>query len=137
MFNRLFKQTVPAASLMELLAVLCILGILAYASFVAFEPTISKAYSMEAEQHLDHIFTLEKSYFYMHSKYSTDLKEIGFDGNKTVKDGGNAKYTYEILEATNSKFKARATAAEDFNANGTFNVWEINQEKQLKEVTPD
>jgi type IV pilus assembly protein PilE len=128
---------IRGASLMELLAVLCILGILAYASFVAFEPTISKAYSMEAEQHLDHLFTLEKTYFYMHSKYSNDLKEIGFEGNKTVKEGGNAKYTYEILEAGNNRFRARATAAEDFDGDGIINVWEVNQDKQLKEITPD
>ena len=25
----------------------------------------------------------------------------------------------------------------DFNANGTYNVWQIDQDKNLKEVTPD
>ncbi|MDB5089156.1 MAG: ral secretion pathway protein GspG, partial [Mucilaginibacter sp.] len=82
---------------------------------------------------------LEQSYFYEHSKYSKDLTEIGFIQDKLVTDGKDARANYriEITSATNTGFTAKATAVVDFNGNGTFNVWEIDQDKTLREVTPD
>jgi len=102
-------------------------------------PLITKAKSLEAKTQLNHLQTLEQSYFYEHSKYSKDLTEIGFIQEKLVTDGseGRANYRIEISNATNSGFTAKATAVVDFNGNGTFNVWEIDQNKALKEVTPD
>ncbi len=131
------KPTLKAFSLMEVLIVLAIIGILTLAAATYFGGTVSKAYSLEAEQNLNYIFTLEKTYFYTHSKYCDNLKEIGFENAKTSKEGGNAKYTYEVVQVSNTAFKVRATAVEDFNANGVFNVWEVDQDKMIKEVTPD
>jgi type IV pilus assembly protein PilE len=131
------KPRLKAFSLMEVLFVLAIIGILTLSAVTYFGNTVSKAYSLEAEQHLNFIFTLEKTWFYQHSKYSDNLKEIGFENTKTSKEGGNAKYTYEVVQATNNQFKVRATAVEDFNGNGIFNVWEVDQDKNIKEVTPD
>jgi type IV pilus assembly protein PilE len=48
-----------------------------------------------------------------------------------------ANYRIEITDASSSGFTAKATAVVDFNGNGTFNVWQINQDKTLKEITPD
>jgi type IV pilus assembly protein PilE len=83
--------------------------------------------------------TLEKNYFYEHSKYSKDLTEIGFIQERLTTDSkdGRANYRIEITNASNTAFTARATAVVDFNGNGTFNVWEIDQDKTLKEVTAD
>ena len=64
-------------TLTELLVVLVIIGILVLLALPNLMPLISKAKSTEAEINLNHIYTLEKSYFYLHSKYSDNLTEIG------------------------------------------------------------
>ena len=122
---------------MELLVVLIIIGILVLVALPELLPMISKAKSTEAQLQLEHVHTLEKSYFYMHSKYSTDFTEISFEQSKLTSEGGNANYQIEIVEAGNNAFKARATAIADFDGDGVFNVWEVDQDKHIKEVTPD
>lgn len=73
----------------------------------------------------------------MYSKYSPNLTEIDFEIPKTVKENGSANYTYEIIQATTNEFKVRATALTDFNGNGVFNVWEIDQNGTPKQTTSD
>jgi len=135
----LLQKRVKAYTLTEILVVLVIIGILILLAVPNLLPLITKAKTMEAKTQLAHVQTLEQSYFYEHSKYSKDLNEIGFLQDKLVTDGkdGRANYRIEITNATNTGFTARATAVVDFNGNGTFNVWEIDQDKTLKEVTPD
>jgi type IV pilus assembly protein PilE len=133
------KKRVRAYTLTEILVVLVIIGILVLLALPNLLPLITKAKSVEAKTQLEHVQVLEQSYFYEHSKYSKDLTEIGFIQDKLVTDSKDARANYriEITNATNTGFTARATAVVDFNGNGTFNVWEIDQEKTLKEVTPD
>lgn len=122
---------------MELLIVLIIIGILVLLALPNLMPLISKAKSTEAQLQLEHIHTLQKSYFYLHSKYSTDFVEIGFEPAVPTTKGGNANYNIEIVQASTNAFKARATAIVDFDGDGVFNVWEVDQDKNIKEVTPD
>lgn len=130
-------KKLKAFTLMELLIVLIIIGILVLLALPNLMPLISKAKSTEAQLQLEHVYTLEKSYFYMHSKYSTDFKEISFEPAVLATKGGNANYTIEIAEASSHSFKAKATAVVDFDGDGVFNVWEVDQDKNVKEVTPD
>lgn len=135
---RNFKLTkVKAYTLSELLVVLVIIGILILIALPNLMPLISRAKSTEAKMQLTHLQNLEKNYFYTYSKYSTDFTEIGFEQEKLVSEGGNANYKIEILDATLTGFKARATAVADFDGDGAFNVWEIDQDKKLVEVTKD
>ena len=137
--SALLQKRVKAYTLTEILVVLVIIGILVLLALPNLLPLITKAKSIEAKTQLGHVQTLEQSYFYEHSKYSKDLNEIGFLQDQLVTDGANgrANYRIEIVNATNTGFTARATAVVDFNGNGTFNVWEIDQDKSLKEVTAD
>jgi type IV pilus assembly protein PilE len=138
-YSALFKKRAKAYTLTEILVVLVIIGILVLLALPNLLPLITRAKSLEAKTQLAHVQTLEQSYFYEHSKYSKDLNEIGFLQDKLVTDGqdGRANYRIEIESAANTGFTAKATAVVDFNGNGTFNVWEIDQSGIPKEVTPD
>ncbi|MBL7883527.1 MAG: type II secretion system protein [Bacteroidia bacterium] len=131
------NKKLKAFTLTELLVVLIIVGILVLLALPNLMPLISKTKSTEAQLQLEHIYTLEKSYFYLHSKYSNNFNDISFEHAKLSSQGGNANYQIEITEASNNTFKAIATAVTDFDGDGTFNVWEIDHDKNLKEVTPD
>ena len=128
-----------AYTLSEILVVLIIIGILAFLALPYLMSVVTRAKSTEAKLQLEHLQTLEKSYFYEFSKYTTDFDELGFVQEKLVTDGKDARANYriEITSASNTGFTARATAVVDFNGNGTFDVWEINENKTLKEVTKD
>ena len=132
-----FNTKLQAFSLTELLVVLVIIGILILLALPNLMPLISKAKSTEAKTNLAHIKTLQKTYFYEHSKYADDLEAIGYEANKTVEEGGNANYVYEIVEASPSGFVAKATAVVDFDGDGTMNVWQIDQEEKLEEIVKD
>jgi len=136
---RLIKQKVKAYTLTEILVVLVIIGILVLLALPNLLPLITKAKSTEAKVQLEHLATLQQSFFYEKSKYSTDLTEIGFIQEKLTTDGkdGRANYRIEIVKATNNAFLGRATAIADFDGDGIFNVWEIDQDKNLKEVVAD
>ena len=137
--STIYNKRLKAYTLTEILVVLCIIGILVLLALPNLLPLITKAKATEAKVQLEHVNTLEKNYFYEHSKYSTDLKEIGFVQEKLSTDGkdGRANYRIEIVNASNTTFTARATAVVDFNGNGVYNVWEVDQDKNIKEVTPD
>jgi type IV pilus assembly protein PilE len=139
MLTKFFNQKVKAYTLTEILVVLVIIGILVLLALPNLLPLITKAKSTEAKVQLEHLSTLQQSFFYEKSKYSNDLAEIGFIQEKLTTDGkdGRANYKIEIVNATNNAFLARATAVTDFDGDGTFNVWEIDQEKNLKEVVAD
>ena len=124
-------------TLTELLVVLVIIGILVLIALPNLMPLISKAKSTEAQLQLGHVFNLEKSHFYMYSKYTDDLVSIGFEQEKLVTDGGAANYRIEVTESSVSSFIVTATAVVDFDSDGIYNVWQMNHEKKIVEVIKD
>jgi len=130
---------VKAFTLTELLVVLVIIGILILMAFPVLMPLISRTRSVEAKQGLKHLHSLEKTYFYEHSKYCKDLEQLGFEQEKLVTEGenGKANYVIEVVEAGPTTFMARATAVVDFDGDGQFNIWETDQEGDLVEVIKD
>jgi type IV pilus assembly protein PilE len=133
------KRKVKAYTLTEILTVMCIIGILVLLVLPNLLPLITKAKSMEAKTQLAYLQSLQKNYFYEHSRYASDIAELGFVQEKLSTDGkdGKANYRIEISSAAQTSFTAKAVAVVDFNGNGTYNVWEIDQDKNLREVTPD
>lgn len=135
--SKIYFKKLKAFNLQELLVVLVIIGILILLVLPNLTPLIAKTKSIEAQSQLKFIQTQEKTYFYMYSKYSNDFNAIDFEAPKTVKENGKANYTYEITAVSNANFKARATAVTDFDGDGIFNVWEIDQDMNLVEVVKD
>ncbi|UII30377.1 type IV pilin protein [Fulvivirga ulvae] len=134
-----FNKKVTGFTLSELLVVLVIIGILILLALPVLMPLISKTRSVEAKQALKHLQTLQKTYFYEYSRYSGDLQQLGFEQEAlvTANEGGQANYMVEIVNYTSNTFLARATAVVDFDGDGQFNVWEIDQLGNLVEVVPD
>ncbi len=128
---------VAAFTLNEMLMVLAIIGILLLLALPTFMPLIAKAKGQEAKIQLKHIANLETQYRYLNSKYSMEFNEIDFIPPRTVNEGGTANYRYEILEASGGSFKARAEAVVDFDGDGVFNVWEIDDNGNPKEIIKD
>ncbi|WP_437921184.1 type IV pilin protein [Sphingobacterium sp. LRF_L2] len=139
MKHKIYTKRLKAYTLTEILVVLVIIGILVLLVLPNLLPLITKAKSTEAKMQLQHVQTLEKNFFYEKSKYSTSLEEIGFIQEKLTTEGedGKANYRIEIIQADSKGFLARATSVVDFDGDGVFNVWEIDQDKNLKEVTAD
>lgn len=130
-------QGLRAFSLPEMLVVLVIIGILVLIALPNLMPLISKTKSMEAQQQLAFVHTLQKSYFYTYSRYSDSLDELGFEQQPLVTEGGNANYRIEIVEASDAGFRAQAVSVVDFDKDGQFNTWEIDQDKKLTETIRD
>ena len=128
---------VKAYSLTEILIVLCIIGILLLMVLPNQTNVIAQAKAIEAQSMLNQVYGLEKSYFYRHSKYSSNLEELGFEQEQTVDEGGQAVYKIEISEASNDSFLARATSVSDLDSDGAFNTWEIDSKKILTETVKE
>ena len=132
-----FKKKIPGINLQEMLIVLAIIGILLLLALPNLMPLITKAKSVEAQTQLKFIYNAQTTHRYMYSKYSPNINELDFVPPKTVKENGSANYQYQIISADNGSFKARAEAITDFNGNGVFNVWEIDESGNPKQIVKD
>lgn len=100
-------------------------------------PLIAKAKSVEAQVQLKAIYNAQTTYRYMYSKYTNTMEELDFEAPPTVKENGTANYVYQIINADNATFTARAEAITDFDGDGILNIWEIDQNGNPKQVTKD
>ena len=135
--KKIKTRTVKAFSLAELLFVLGIIGILYLLVMPNQSSAVAMAKAIEAKGMLNQVYALEKNQFFMYSKYSGSLEDIGFEQERLVTEGGQANYRIVIEDATNTSFVAKAEAVVDFDGDGQYNVWQIDQNKMLKEITKD
>lgn len=135
--RRIISKKVPAYNLQETLITLAIIGILLLLAMPKLMPLISKTKSLEAQTQLKQVYNMQLLYSYTTSKFSSDFSEIDFEAPRTVQQGGTANYSYEILASSNESFKARATAVTDFDRDGIYNVWEIDENGIPKQIIKD
>lgn len=131
------KKKIKAYNLQEILVVLVIIGILLLVALPNLMPLISKAKSTEAQIQLKALHSSLTTHRYLYSKYTTDINQLDFEIPKTVNNNGSSYYSYDILSATNNSYKARATAITDFDGDGVFNVWEIDENGLPKQIIKD
>ena len=124
-------------SLTELMIVLVIIGILVLLALPKLLPIVTKAKATEAKLMLKQVHTLEQAYKYERDRYALQLAEIGFEQEKLVPQGGQARYRIEILNADEKGFQAQATSVVDFDNDGTFNVWVVDQTGAVNEKVAD
>jgi type IV pilus assembly protein PilE len=133
-------RKLPAFTLSELLVVLVIIGILVLLALPSLMPLISRARGLEAKQALKHLHTLQKAHYYEFSRFTDDMVMLGFEQENLVTDEenpGNANYLVEIAEVSATSYKAIATSVVDFDGDGVYNQWEINEKGQLIETVKD
>lgn len=131
------KYFLKAITLFEVLITFALIGIMFMLVLPNQASNVAKAKALEAQSMLNHVYSLEKNYFYMYSKYSADLEEIGFEQALLATEGGTANYKIVVESASASSFVISAQAMVDFDADGTLNVWQIDQDKILKETVKD
>lgn len=123
--------------MLQIMGAILIAGILTALAVPSIMKAVTKAKQGEAKTQLEHLYSLQRLYFLEFSKYSPDLEEIDFDQQTLVTEEGGARYKIEIVESGTTTFTARATAVQDFDGDGVFNVWEINQDRKLTETIKD
>jgi type IV pilus assembly protein PilE len=131
------KYLIKAITLFEVLITFALIGIMFMLVLPNQASNVAKAKALEAQSMLNHVYSLEKNYFYMYSKYSSDLNEIGFEQALLTTEGGTANYKIVIESASNNSFTIKAESVIDFDADGQLNVWQIDQDKLLKETVKD
>jgi len=126
-----------AITLFEILITFALIGIMSMLVLPNQASNVAKAKALEAQGMLNHVYMLEKNHFYIHSKYTTDLEEIGFEQALLSTEGGGANYKIVVENASSSSFVIKAESVVDFDADGQLNVWQIDQNKILKETVKD
>jgi type IV pilus assembly protein PilE len=124
-------------TLTEILTALVIVGILTVLAFSKFDLLITNTKMIEAKTNLKHLYTLEEMYKQMYDKYSDDFAIIGFEAPKLITEDGDAKYKIEIVKADLHSFEATATAVVDFDNDGVFNQWKVDQSGKITQVVAD
>ena len=121
----------------EFLIVLVGSAILLLMARPAYNAVMQRVKSYEAKMQLRFISNLQVQYQLQHAKYSASFEDIDFVPPKKVTEGGEARYEYYITEASNTSFKARAEAVEDFDGDGVFNIWEIDESEKPIQIVKD
>lgn len=124
-------------SLTELMVVLVIIGVLVLLALPRLLPVVTKAKTTEAKLMLKQVHTLQQTYKFENDRYSAVLSDIGFEQSKLVTEGGQARYRIEAVSADLKTFVAQAVAVVDFDEDGIYNVWTVDEGGVIREKIPD
>ena len=134
---REFVKREGGFTLTELLVVIVVIGILAALTIPKFMNVTTRAKTTEAKLMLKQVYNLQKAHYLENDVFASTLAAIGFEQEELKTEGGTARYKVELQELTETGFIALATSVIDFDKDGTFNVWSIDEKGVLKQVVAD
>jgi type IV pilus assembly protein PilE len=137
MKKRVSSCKLNAFNLQEMLVTLCIVGIATMILLPNLMPFIASTKAIEAQLQLRSLYTLQTQYRYVYSIYANDLDDLDFERPLTENEGGIAKYQYRIVEVDPTSFVIEAEAVIDFDGDGIYNLWRIDETGVFKEITKD
>ena len=131
------KHHLNGFTIIELLIVLGVIGILITLAMPDQTGIITTAKEKEAQLQLKQVLNLQQYYYNINSKYTNNLDDLDFVQKQLVTEGGTANYKIEVIESSSSSISARATAVVDFDQDGTYNIWEIDNQENLERTVKD
>ncbi len=91
----------------------------------------------EATKSLGKIYKLEIAYKEMFGHYTDNLYALVFIQDTLVTEGGKANYLVSLLEVTDTTFTAAAVSVVDFDGDGQFSQWIVDETGTIKEIVED
>jgi type IV pilus assembly protein PilE len=114
-----------------------IIGVLILMAYPEFSKVVVRAKETEAKIQLKHLYALQRSFYYEHDRYSLNLEELGFEQQLLVSEGGSARYKVSVVQADGNGFRAIASAIVDYDKDGIFSEWGVNETGQIIQQVPD
>ena len=91
----------------------------------------------EAIKSLSKVYELETAYRAMFGHYTDNMYAIVYIQDTLVTEGGRANYLVSLLEVTDSTFTAAAVSVVDFDGDGQFSQWTVDETGTIKEIVED
>lgn len=91
----------------------------------------------EARESLKEVYELETAYRAMFGHYTGNMYAIVYIQDTLVTEGGRANYLVSLLEVTDSTFTAAAVSVVDFDGDGQFSQWTVDETGTIKEIVED
>ena len=73
----------------------------------------------------------------MFGHYTDNLYALVFIQDTLVTEGGKANYLVSLLEVTDTTFTAAAVSVVDFEGDGQFSQWIVDETGTIKEIVED
>ena len=119
--------------------ILYTLTVMVFISVIVLSVHYSKTVKLKEEVTgvLNKVYELEMAYKEMFGYYTDNLYALVFIQDTLVTEGGKANYKVSLLEVTDSTFIATAISVVDFDRDGKFNTWTVNETGVITELVDD
>lgn len=119
--------------------ILFTLTVIVFISFIVLGVYYSKTVKLKEEVTgvLNKIYELEMAYKEMFGHYTDNIYALVFIQDTLVTEGGEANYLISSLSVTDSTFTATAVSVVDFDRDGQFNTWTVNEMGIITEIVKD